>query len=249
MKQKPKDKPGVKKLRSNRVVGRLTASQKVELFIKEAIFHGSLKPRERIIEVELAEQIGCSRAPVREAVLRLAREGLIVTIPRRGVFVRDFSVESIEEIFQMRAKLESLCVVYMRKRASPKETEALSDALETLRTASLANDAETFLEADMNLHRTIWKLSGSKELYRTLNSMMIPFILMVARSTTTAIPFSDSVAHHAEYVDLVLHTPLKQLEHAVEEYFMTIYDRLFRASDAPRRRGSGTAIWLLSTDE
>ena len=67
----------------------LNASQKVELHIKEALYHGELKPRERIIEGELAKQVGCSRAPAREAVLRLVREGLLESVPRRGTFVRD----------------------------------------------------------------------------------------------------------------------------------------------------------------
>ena len=162
-------------------VGKLTSAQKVELYIKEAILHGELKPRERIIEVELAKRVGCSRAPVRQAVQRLVREGLIVTVPRRGVFIRDFTPGAVDEIFRMRAKLEALCVLYLRRRMTGKDKIALRQALEPMRLAQAANDQEAFLEADMNLHRLIWRLSGCQEIQRTLNAIMVPFILMVAR--------------------------------------------------------------------
>lgn len=219
-----------------------TASQKVELYIKEALYNGELRARERIIESELAMKVGCSRAPAREAVLRLVREGLLVTVPRRGTFVRDFTPESIEEIFHMRAKLEGLCVRYMRQRMTAKAEGALRDCLKTLEEACRRGDQERFLEADMRLHRTIWKLSGCPEVERTLNSFMIPYILMVARSFAGKVPLKDGFAHHKEYVEMVLTAPTARVEHEVEEYFMRVY-RKFHARGASYPRA--TAAWLL----
>jgi DNA-binding GntR family transcriptional regulator len=227
----------------------LTASQKVELYIKEAIYHGALKPRERVVELEIAKKVGCSRAPVREAILRMMREGVVVTIPRRGIFIRDFSEESIEEIFLMRAKLESLCVVRLRKRMTEEDRKALLARLHVLETACADGDEERFFEADMKVHRTIWKLSGSTEIRRVLNAMMVPFILMVARSTAAKVSLAESLQHHKDYVEMVLNAPEDKLEREVELYFRTIYDKLFRSQNEPFQWHSGTATWLLDTGD
>src|SRR5438477_11381939 len=97
-----------------------SASQRVELHIKKAIYSGALRPRERIIEEDIAGRLRCSRGPVREALLRLERDGLVVTIPRRGTFIHDISGESIDVVFSIRGKLEGLCVRYMREEMGTK---------------------------------------------------------------------------------------------------------------------------------
>ena len=87
---------------------RLTATERVEEYIRHAIYRGALKPRERVIEENVAKYLKCSRGPVREAFLRLERDGLVVTVARRGTFIRDISRESIEVVFEMRGKLEAI---------------------------------------------------------------------------------------------------------------------------------------------
>lgn len=227
-------------------VPKLTSTQKVELHIKEAIYHGALKPRERIIEVELATQLGCSRAPVRQAIQRLVREGLIVTVPRRGVFIRDFTPDSIEEIFCMRAKLEGLCVRSMRqRRALPELAAALNQCLDALDGASITGDREQFLEADMNLHRTIWKLSGGKEYYRTLNSLMILFILLIARTTSERTSLAESAEDHRRYVETILESSIENVEARVEDYFLGIFASLFGKPEPIPVWRAGKATWLL----
>src|SRR5438093_11966611 len=104
---------------------KLSASQRVELHIKKAIYAGELRPRERVIEEDIAHRLHCSRGPVREALLRLERDGLVVTLPRRGTFIHDISRESIDVVFRIRGKLEGLCVRDMAQSATPKEELAL----------------------------------------------------------------------------------------------------------------------------
>ena len=94
------------------------ASKRVEAHLRKAIHAGKLRPRQRIIEEDLARELKVSRGPVREALLRLERDGLVVTTSRRGTFIRDISLAEIGVIFRMRAKLESLCVRYMRENPS-----------------------------------------------------------------------------------------------------------------------------------
>jgi DNA-binding GntR family transcriptional regulator len=206
----PKSDPGA----------RLSTSQKVEAAIKQAIFQGRLKPRERIIEDDIARELGCSRGPVREAMLRLERDGMIVTKPRRGTFIRDIPPDEVEVVFSIRGKLEALCARYMRQNMSPETEPSLRKCLAAMKAAR--GDAEAFLQADMRLHRTIWKLSRQQQLYRTLTFTMNPLFAMIARNYT---PLSNDEAYknHEGYVAMLLSVPVSRVEREVERYFKELY--------------------------
>lgn len=76
--------------------------------LRDAIRKGILKPGQRIMEIKLAEELGVSRTPVREAIRKLEIEGYVVMMPRRGTYVADMSIRDINEIFEIRTALESL---------------------------------------------------------------------------------------------------------------------------------------------
>lgn len=197
----------------------LSATERVEQYVRQAIYRGALKPRERIIEEDLARQLECSRGPVREALLRLERDGLIVTIPRRGTFIRDISPESIEVVFSMRGKLEALCVRYLRQQLTRESEQTLRSVLRQMKSAVSKNDDELFLQADMKLHQTIWQLSNRQPLQRTLGTIMNPFIFMLARTYSAQTPAAQRYKEHAQYVETVLTAPASRVEHLVEQYF------------------------------
>jgi DNA-binding GntR family transcriptional regulator len=202
----------------------LSTSQKVENFIRSAIYEGRLKPRERLIEDDIARRLGCSRGPLREAVLRLERDGLVVITPRRGTFIRDISPEEIEVLFSMRGKLEGLCVRYMRERMTPEMDRALEKALRAMKDAAVAGDEERFLQSDLKLHRMIWKFSGKQQLYQTLTFVMNPLFFMVARAYSAKLNAVDvSYASHEKYIQTILSVPISRVEREVEKYFSGIY--------------------------
>ena len=202
----------------------VSTSQKVENFIRSAIYEGRLKPRERLIEDDIARQLGCSRGPLREAVLRLERDGLIVITPRRGTFIRDIPPEDVEVLFSMRGKLEGLCVRYMREQMTPEKQHSLEKALHAMKEAADGGDEERFLQCDLKLHRTIWKFSGKQQLYQTLNYVMNPLFFMIARAYSTQLNAVDvAYASHAKYVQTILSIPIPKVEREVEKYFSGIY--------------------------
>jgi DNA-binding GntR family transcriptional regulator len=202
---------------------KVTPSVKVEEYIKHALYTGRLAPRERIIEGDLARQLGVSRGPVREVLLRLEAEGLLTITSRRGTFVRDFTMQEVKLIFKMRAKLEALAVWYMRQRISAKEETALRGRLQKMKTAAANNDDEAFFFADMELHRTIWELSGESRLLLMLSTVMSPVIFEIARSYSSRYPIAGRYENHRDYVEMILKTPLARLESAVEKYFDKLY--------------------------
>jgi len=209
--------------KSSKRTSKLSASQKVDDYIKQAVYRGQLQPRERIIEDELARRLGVSRGTVRESLLRLERDGLIVTTSRRGTFIRDLSYEETKVVFNMRGKLEGLCVRYMREAMKPETEAVLKKALRKMEEAAIANDDELFYYADMEIHHTIWKLSDQPLLIRTLNSVMNPFIFMIARSRSFRIPMAEKFENHKQYVDMILKLPLGRVEGEVERYFDKLY--------------------------
>jgi DNA-binding GntR family transcriptional regulator len=212
---------------ASRKASPLSTSQKVENFIRRAIYEGRLKPRERLIEDDIAKQLGCSRGPLREAVLRLERDGLVVITPRRGTFIRDIPPEDIEVLFSMRGKLEGLCVRYMREQMTPDKQHALEKALHAMKEASDAGDEERFLQCDLKLHRTIWKFSGKQQLYQTLSVVMNPLFFMIARAYSTKLNAMDvAYASHARYVQTILTVPISKVEREVEKYFSGLYREL-----------------------
>jgi DNA-binding GntR family transcriptional regulator len=222
---------------------KLSASQRVERHIKKAIYAGELRPRERIIEEDIAARLQCSRGPVREALLRLERDGLVVTIPRRGTFIHDISAESIDVVFRIRGKLEGLCVRYMREEMGPREERILRERLNKMKEAGLNEDDEQFLQSDMKLHQTIWKLAGREQLYRTLNSVMNPFIFMMARAFSSRMPIMERYAGHERYVEMILSSPLSRVERQVEQYFQELHDRLFQ-QNGPLFLASNSRPWV-----
>ena len=76
--------------------------------LREAIISGVLRPGERLMEIQLAEELGVSRTPVREAIRKLELEGFVIMIPRRGTYVADLSIKDINEVFEVRSALDSL---------------------------------------------------------------------------------------------------------------------------------------------
>src|SRR5205807_5742568 len=140
----------------------------------------------------------------------------VVTIPRRGTFIHDISSESIEVVFRMRGKLEGLCVRYMREDMRPKDESTLRERLRQMKAAAARSDDEQFLQADMKLHQTIWKLSRREQLYQTLKSVMNPVIFMGARASSSRVPTMDRYAAPERYAHSRIATPVARVERRAE---------------------------------
>jgi len=97
----------------------MTAADTVIKYVREALFSGELKPREHLVESQLAQALGMSRTPVREALRKLEEVGLVESTPYRGCRIRDFSVEELEKLYQARRILESETAVPSAESPGP----------------------------------------------------------------------------------------------------------------------------------
>ena len=139
--------------------------------LKRVIIAGELRPGDRVLETDLAEQLGVSRGPVREAFRQLEQEGLLISLPHRGTFVATVPEDEIEEVYALRAHLEGYAA---RRVVAERQDEAvtlLSDFLEQMLQAARSDDLPGLADLDLQFHDTLLELSGYTGLHRIWRSM------------------------------------------------------------------------------
>jgi DNA-binding GntR family transcriptional regulator len=123
--------------------------------LRRAIGSGSLGPGQRVNEAEIARQMQISRAPVREAIRQLERDGLLMGVPRRGTVVASLCSSEIEELFTLRADLEARAVVRAVGRLSADDLSSLERLAEAMASAAAEADLRRLFDAAVEFHRTI----------------------------------------------------------------------------------------------
>ncbi|MDY3983784.1 MAG: GntR family transcriptional regulator [Veillonellaceae bacterium] len=139
--------------------------------LREAIRDGVLKPGERLMEIPLAEELGVSRTPIREAIRKLEQEGFVVMVPRRGAYVADISLKDITQVFEIRSALEELAAGLAAERITPDETEKLERLLVEIGNDMEQHNMDKIVETDINFHEVLYKASRNDRLVEILNNL------------------------------------------------------------------------------
>jgi len=139
--------------------------------IRGAIITGELQPGQRLMEVQLAEEMGVSRTPVRESIRKLELEGLVKMVPRRGAYVTPMSVNDLKEMMEIRRALEGLAAELAALNATAEEIAKLYAANQRFGESAMANDEEGIIKNDMAIHDIIYRASGNKKLLTMINSL------------------------------------------------------------------------------
>ncbi len=150
---------------------RVMLSQRVKEYIVQAILKGEYKPRDRIMETNLARRFGISTAPVREAIRELIVMGFLEAQPYKGASVRSFSQRDLWEYYTVRASLESLAA----RQAAPRITEAdvsqLQSILDEMMQAVQNKDTDNTIRLDNKFHETILQIAENKLLYQVWKTL------------------------------------------------------------------------------
>ena len=136
--------------------------------LREAIILGRLKPGERLMEIQLAEEMGVSRTPVREAIRKLELEGFVVMVPRKGAYVAGVSVKDIADVFEVRSALEGLAAGLAAERITEGEMEELEMAILQI---SGEEDILTVFKGDAAFHEIIYKASRNQRLTQIITHL------------------------------------------------------------------------------
>lgn len=132
--------------------------------LREAIVSGRLEPGERLMEVHLAEEMGVSRTPVREAIRKLELEGFVVILPRRGAYVADLSAKEIADVFEIREALEELAVALAAERISDDQISELTVLLDEIVSHLDEQNVDALVQADIRFHDAIFRASQNSRL-------------------------------------------------------------------------------------
>lgn len=177
-------------------VENLTLWQRVYDHLRTEILEGRLEPGAELGEVALAEQLGVSRGPLREAIGRLAAEGLVTVSPRRGAVVRSLSKKEFLELYQVREALERMAVQLAVPRLTAEQVEELASLNEEMAAHAAGNKVDSFFEANLAFHARLLEASGNRklqELYRQLLDQLGRYRL---RSLTLRGNLKRSVSEH-----------------------------------------------------
>ena len=139
--------------------------------LRQAILTGELKPGERLMEIHLANKLGVSRTPIREAIRKLELEGLVTMIPRRGAEVAQITEKSMNDVLEVRRAMDVLCVELACERISEEELWALKAACDNFEQMVKTQDVKKIARADVELHDIILRATGNSRLIQLVNNL------------------------------------------------------------------------------
>jgi DNA-binding GntR family transcriptional regulator len=179
--------------------------------IRNAIIEGKFRPGEKIPEQELAEQLGVSRTPIREAIHILEQQGLVVIVPKSGTFVAEVDPEAVQDSLYTRIALEELALQQAIERSSPEEWERLckklNHILNGMKDAGERWNTITATELDIDWHTILIDAAKNRYLSRVWRMTGLQFLIWSPERNVYPIEkarFSDIIyLHHKELLDIL----------------------------------------------
>lgn len=181
----------------------LTSAERVLATLRDLIMGGELTPGARLGEVELAERLGVSRTPVREALSRLAAEGLVEIAPNRGARVVTWTVAELEGVFDLRSVLEPRLTAHAVSGAGPAdldELDALARRMHEVGAPGAGQDLDALVPLNRSFHDRLVALAAQPALAAALAAAIHPPIVRRNFLTYDAASLRRSLAHHSEIV-------------------------------------------------
>lgn len=171
--------------------------------LRGSILSGRFAPGERLVEAELARELGISRGPIREALALLEKDGIVVNVPRRGKFLPAFDGRTIDEIYSLRRVLEPYAVQLLIASLTDPKLASLHESLDRLRDAAEAGDIGGLAQRDIDLHNRLYELAGHDLLRKVWAESISGKLRMLLNVTVRTHPFPATVDNHRLIVDAI----------------------------------------------
>jgi len=191
--------------------------------LRESIVTGVYKPGDRLNESKLARQFSVSRIPVREALMQLQEQGLVMNHPRRGMFVNTLSEEDTQKINSVRIVLESEAIKLCRAKFTPEMNARLSGIVERMEAWSPGSELEG-VALDLEFHRTVWAYSGNTWLEKCLNSLVPAVMAHHALEGISHELVRWRLNHHRSLLDVIVGNSRQSPEEALLVHFRMAYN-------------------------
>lgn len=192
--------------------GRLSLTAKIFNKIREDILNGRYKEGEKLIEAKLAEEMGVSRTPVREALKQLELDGLVDNVPNRGVIVKGISNQDIQDIFEIRAAIEGIAAKWAVERITEEELHSLKEIHELAEFYVFKKDIEKFAELNTRFHEIIYKATKSRYLEQVLKDFQYYMKQARRKSLQKEGRMEDAFAEHKDILEAFLKRDKEEAE-------------------------------------
>ena len=186
---------------------RASMAEQIAGLIREMIVSGDLLPGERIVESGIARQIGVGQTTVREALVALEHQGLVVRKANHGCLVTSLTQAEICRLIRVRAELETLGVELAVETATTEEIRVLLQVTEWMKEAAVSRDPRRFFQVDLTFHQTLWSLSHNGFLPRLLEQTLAPllaFLFIRNLGRNADIDMMQSAQAHVDMAEAIL---------------------------------------------
>lgn len=188
--------------------------QSTEL-LRSYIISGRIPPGTKLAERELADLLGVSRMPARDALMDLEREGLVVSRPN-GRYVIELNSTDIEQLFEMRLVLERLAVGAAAANHSAQNCAALTANLAQMAGAIARNDRDAYVRSDLEAHQLIWHQANNPYLLKMLNSIVGPIFMFISSQPDFQTNWQETHQMHHDLADAICAGDAERAVHSIE---------------------------------
>lgn len=204
--------------------------------LRDAVRRGVLQPGERLMEIQLAEELGVSRTPVREAIRKLEMEGYVIMMPRRGTYVADLSIRDVNEVFEIRTSLESLASGLAAERITEDELEKLQRLLVEIGAHIKNGDMESIVRTDTEFHDLLYQASRNKRLVGIISNLREQ--LTRFRTTSMSYPgrLKATLEEHRNIVEAIAQGDEKAARKAAEHHMEKSEQTLLASIQAKEKK-------------
>jgi DNA-binding GntR family transcriptional regulator len=225
----------VKTLNELSPVQSTTLSYEVANRLRTAIRTGEFPLGTRLVERDLAERLGVSRIPVREAIQHLVEEGLVQKTPHRGTFVHSPTRNEIEEISSLRVLLECFVIERVIKNWHPSHELRLRQIVDTMRRAAADNDMQRLFEQDYFFHNALWEIADHALLLEVVSGLRARINRFLAEATAL-LPASQRESHidsHDYMIDIVKNGSVVEARTEITNHVLGAKTRILTYCDFP----------------
>ena len=186
--------------------------------LMSAIMQGQLSPGERLLEVQLADEMGVSRTPVREAIRRLELEGFVVIVPRKGAYVAGLSINDVEEVYEIRTVLETLAVRLAAQRMQPADYAQLDELAEKMCATWQEGNVDNWVSLDASFHELLYKFSRNERLVSMMSNIMEQLSRYRIISLANVEVRHNSLSEHQDLIEALKRHDSEAAAAAVEKH-------------------------------
>jgi DNA-binding GntR family transcriptional regulator len=200
--------------------------------LREEILRGDLAPGQRLVEAELAAQIGVARASVRSALIELTNEGLVERVQHRGARVRVVTLAEAIEITECRMVLEGLCAAKAAERVSEQEVRELKALTRSMREVVSAGDLLAYSNLNQKLHQRVREISAQRTAAQTIERLRGQFVRHQFRLALQPGRPSTSLVEHEHIVAAIANRDPAAAEQAMRAHLSSVIEALKTANQS-----------------